>query len=313
MPVSNGYYFSNYDGSPNIPRLCDPYTGEYEDMWRHTYRRDDKTCDTCDHVGDDVDDASYPAVLQETRRDCNYGYDEDEQRIVRAKRTATVIHLRVCKECYEHCQQIMKTSDHIALGVDWWDLNDSICESIKQLKCEKFDWKQTKPVKDAIKAATQIFVAKTGPFTQLPEDVIINMFPHLVKAYKERAAIQIQRIWKGYYQRLYNSHKNTQQVTYHKCADCGRMRLASDLCYENSCLDCPHECCIKRVCKDECHYLCPNCEGSNIIGWAWKNHLGTRTYEDCRWCLETFELPIMWHGPSQAEADAAADQDQNQL
>jgi len=303
MPVSNGYRFSNYDGSANIPYLCDPDTGEWEQMSRPYVGNGTETCDCCDFVGDDVRLTYFPAVLQERRGHYNYGYDESQQCIVRAPRAGTIYQSHLCEECNELCQLIMKTSDHVALGTDWWDLNDSLTETIKELKEKRIDWRQTKPIKDAVKAGTQIFVAKTGPFNQLPDDVIISMYPHLIRAYKDRAAVQIQRIWKGYYNRLY---RNTQNIMHHNCADCGRLRSYSELCTEQSCLDCLHECCHKLVCKDECHYLCPYCEGSSFIGWAWKNHQGERMDEECRWCGETFELPIFWHGPSQSEADAAA-------
>ena len=302
MPVSNGYRFSNYDGSPNIPRLCDPNTGDYEDMWRNT---DSTFCDTCSYHGYDVEVVSFPAVLQERNKNPNYGYDEQEDRIVRARRAATMFYVRVCPECYALCEKIMKTSDHITLGADWWDMNDSLTENIKQLKREQFDWRQTKPIKDAVRAATQIFVAKTGPFNLLPQDVIISMYPLLVHAYKERAAIQIQSMWKGFYLRRY---RNTAKDKYHNCEDCGRLRPKKELCTERSCLDCPYECCQKRVCKDQCHYLCPQCEGSNYVAFAWKNHEGERMFEECRWCSEKFELPIFWHGQNQTEVAEAITQ-----
>jgi len=309
MPVSNGYRFSDCDGRPVIPRLCDPITDEYIEMYRESNNPDNiYCCDTCDYTESDVEYTFFPAVIRERGSDHHYGYydiDEDP-RLERAPEAVTIIHVKVCPDCYKYCEQIMKTSDHIAQGFDWWDMVDSLTESIKKIKREHFDWRKTKPVKDTIRAAIQIFVAKTGPFSDMPTDIIIHkIIPHLIQSYKDSAAMKIQYIWKDYYHRIY---KNTETVTFHNCDDCGRKRCETDLCYKRSCLACPHECCTKRICKDSCcNYLCPNCEGSNIVSRAWSNHQGEKIYEDCRWCNVRFELPIKWHGPRLYEAGQSND------
>lgn len=293
MPVSNGYRFTNFDGTPNIPFYCDQDTGIELDIYRSSTH--DDVCDVChSHVSESImlKNVDYPVVIQESRRMGSiYGLENDNT-IMKTKRAASVAYFLLCPDCIYHCNLLMKTSDHIALGIDWWDMIDSLCETIKEIKQTKLNIKQNKYFQDAIKIGTLIYTAKSGPFYDLPREVISTyMLPDIIQVYREKAAITIQKVWKGHYQRLYQNIKETK---YAKCDDCGRMRQMSDLCLEQACAD--WECCFKKVCKDECAYLCPHCQGTIIIDANDRSSTGEQEEYNCDWCWKDFIIHTKWWG-----------------
>jgi len=186
----------------------------------------------------------------------------------------------------------MRTSDHIALGIDWWDMIDSLSETIKEIKETKLNIKQNKYFQDAVKVATLIYAAKSGPFYDIPREVISTyLLPNIMPAFREKAAIAIQKMWKGYYQRLY---QDTEETKHAKCDDCGRIRKVSDLCQEQACAD--WDCCFKNVCKDQCAYLCPHCQGTIIIDAHDRSSTGDQEEYVCNWCHEEFIIHTKWWG-----------------
>ena len=135
----------------------------------------------------------------------------------------------LCDECYSYCDILLKVSDYLVAGKDWWDMLDTLGPLMTHCRQQMFDWSECKAVRETAKAMAFIQTAivhqpadephqpadnnsnnTTPPKTQLtdlPEDVLTIIAPHLLNAHMDESARTIQRKWRTFVKQQQQQNK----------------------------------------------------------------------------------------------------------
>jgi len=289
LPSTNGRRFTEYWGH-TLPVLCD------EEGYEQTLWPEHDSCGRC-HVCDgdtcDTPATAYPCVLRPRSRDGVYAYD-DYHGVIKADELFAQTVFDLCENCTKKCDILLKTSDHVALGRDWWDLLDSLTEFLNTYELPKTEFPVSSIITDTAKTMCLLedgVNAETGPLTCLYKDVLYVIASHMVDAHKRAAADKIRNAYVKWRDSKWRADKfagdepsfeshyygcRHEQWAY--CSDCGMVRnccdlkVVSTLCQE---ADCDAE---KWICAGGCEYVCRNCDCTNRI--AHDTHMVFHAHDD---------------------------------
>lgn len=280
LPFTRGRRFTEANGYLQVPVLCDE-TGQDELLWS---QHDSMGHCHCCAVSCNLNLVTLPCILRPRLRDRDgyIAYDYYTQQFVeRPHQMLANTEFALCDVCNKKCEILMQTSDHVALGVDWWDLVDSLTETLKTYCLPSSAY----PVSDIVRKSARVMCAledgvnaTEGILSRLNRDVLTVLAPHVLASLKEKAAALILSAYRNWHQKVWTEEKfngdepslgdhyyacrHSQEGWWAKCYDCNAHRQ----CYELQLLACcDRGCCNKYVCLDGCAYICKHCGAKNCV------------------------------------------------
>ena len=277
LPFTNGRRFTDSWGYAKLPILCDE-VGNEQTLWC-----DHESCGRC-HVCDaDTGDApivAYPCVLRPRLSDGVQAFDEFQGVCIANELLAQTV-FDLCENCTKKCEVLMKTSDHVAVGKNWWDLLDSLTETLSTYELPKTEFPVSNIVTDTAKSMCIIedsVNAETGPLTCLYKDVLYVIASKMIDAHKCAAANKIRNAYLKWRDSKWKEEKfagdepsfeshyyGCRHEEWAYCSDCGMVKHCSDLIMTATLCqqaECDAE---KWVCKDGCTYVCQHCDCTNRV------------------------------------------------
>lgn len=274
---TNGRHFTDEYGYLTIPVLCDEF-GEPEAL---SHQHDSLGhCHVCSKSAD-LNFVTYPCVLRSKRiqHTSFYGYD-DWNGVYHPGQVMAETEFALCDECKAKADILLKTSDHISLGHDWWDILDGFEVRLSGYQLPTSSHPHGQFVRRVAKTMCVLedgVNGESGPLTVLPTDWLTLMVPKVMAAFKENAGELILRTYKKWradkwrendYSGDEASHSAHYYDTRHTnvwahCDDCGATHRCGDLRLTEACAS--DNCCYKRVCYDGCSYICRSCGGNNRV------------------------------------------------
>lgn len=277
FPFTNGRRFTDYWGYIALPVLCDG-NGDELTLWSE-YDSCGR-CHVCEEDARNTPTTAYPCVLRPRSRDKVLGYD-DHNGIHTPNQLFVYTVFVLCENCSKKCNVLMNTSDHVAIGKDWWDLLDSLTETLRTYNLPKTKFPVSNIITDTAKTMCLLedgVNAETGPLTCLHKDILYVIASQMVDAHKRAAGNKIKNAylkwrdsrWKddkfAGNEPLFESHYygcRHEEWTY--CSDCGMrkdccdLKMTHKLCQETNCEA------EKWICADGCSYVCRSCNCTNRI------------------------------------------------
>lgn len=303
--LSNGFPYTNSYGDYNIPYLFDNQINRVSgNIHRETTRR---YCDSCGNQYRDVPldkdmilfEHTYPCVMKADDFSTHTLSGINALGVLVRDITEAICEAEflLCVKCGERADAIMEISDHIASGESWWMFCRNLSDQIYNEELwEKWAGGDDILIRNGEKTRSMLLSATTGPFADLPSDVLDVMFPHIVEGEKWKCAIKIQALYRGWLvrNRDTNTHRWDSTVSFKEaqhcnlwtvCDDCGVKRSTKDL------IMCPNSNGIQKViCKKACCYICPMCKDTNLVKIEDKRGIGP-IFFDCL-CGENFLLTL---------------------
>lgn len=237
-------------------------------------------CHVCSKSAD-LNFVTYPCVLRSKRiqHTSFYGYD-DFNGVHHPGQVMADTEFALCDECVAKADILLKTSDHISLGHDWWDILDGLEVRLSNFQLPTSSDRHGQLVRKVAKTMCTLedgVNGETGPLAVLPTDWLTLMVPKVMSAFKENAGELILRAYKKWrankwrendYSGEEASHSAHYYDTRHinmwaNCDDCGATKRCGDLRLMRACAS--NNCCYKRVCYDGCSYICRSCGGNNRV------------------------------------------------
>lgn len=289
MPFTKGRNFTDIWGDYTLPLLCE----EYGDEKKLSMEADTIECHVCNSTSK-VSIVTYPCILRPRKKSGFHGYDKIEGVVYEPNQLLAWTEFNLCETCMNKCEILMKTSDHAALGRDWWDILDSLTETLKKYNLPETEY----PVSNIISynAKTMCLIEKgltkkseTRP--RLPKDVLYVIASHMIDAHKVAAVKKIKNAYRRWRDSKWEDSKfagNQPSFEAHyygcrheewaNCSDCGRARKCCDLILTNAQCN-EHECDVEKwYCRDGCTYVCGGCNYTNRINYSL--HLMNHVYDD---------------------------------
>lgn len=206
MPVTGGYL-----PSPDVPPFPHVNPDEPVILQSELSLNECAGCSAVASLDTEISQTIWPCLLRTRRR-----YSHTEGFLPHEFTLESVFNL--CDECYSYCEILLKVSDYLVAGKDWWDMLDTLGLLMTHCREQMFDWSECKAVRETAKAMAFIQTAivhqpddhhhhpavsnnnqhhKTQ-LTDLPEDVLTIIAPHLLNAHMNESAQIIQRKWRTF-------------------------------------------------------------------------------------------------------------------
>lgn len=306
FPIEFGYKFTTNGSWPIIPMLTEfnENTGELieaEPLRLQDGRERHTCCEVCwsrENNESKIIETFIMCVKQpEGLHDVMYMWIEGND-FVEVQEVFCQVALKLCLICRRKHKLVMSKSDHVAIGITFDEIFDSICNVFESSRWENVferfsNKKLIKSANLAMKVVHKANKDNDGIFGRLNQDVLSIIGCKVNNIVRVDAVKAIENMW-------YNKSI--------LCDDCGIRRVSNKLIAVKYCVrDISPSCCIKKVCIDTCSYWCINkdCYAENYFNMEEMKEFeysGIRTYE-CWKCLQTSTLHIKWKGITRQEND----------
>lgn len=341
FPITNGREYTVYMdtedlGTPSIPLATDE-SGQsvvtYE-RWSNGGEEEDDgfVCDCCGQLNEDRERLlvyTYPAIVRCRSREppmpavfVDPRVADGQTGIVFVYQAFCNLDVTLCDNCHRRAECLRQTSDHVAVGYDWWDMVDSLAVTLQDPSW--FDYKQLPVYKTAFEHFNIVRIAATNgrscqtTLADIPPEVFDQMMPaEVVLSVEREAATRIQALWRGFKTRktivaaMRRSFWNESSLDCYRaamrqnpdaecvCRDCGTLRTISQM-------DCTHivlppeapgqpagrQLAHKWVCCNPCRYICQHCDRVNYVAQSQKPISTTLATKQCRVCSNVMTYTV---------------------
>lgn len=305
MVVSNGRNFTDRNGEISIPIRCNIFGGPMEAL-KSCVLIEPNTCHVCKKHGVKTNEIEEHCIVSNNGCSSLRGLEWDEMYmeyiIVVSPIVMGKIQINVCEKCEHKINIVMKTSDYLGYGENWQIIVESINRLIDDRKWLNMnDNISTRNTKERMKIIKECAFDKHNRFYDIPCELFDIIEKFVLETEKEKAAIKIQSIWRGFIERKWSKLNkwngiDLEQITeksWRFCDDCRKICYINDMIYD---VACANDCCIKYVCKGGCNYLCYKCEKSIHVPIDMKYNDGRITTVNCKSCKNEQFIFEKWYG-----------------